>query len=86
MPLFPGEKEAVFAYRGKDQEEGEKISLPAADEYQLMVEHFAHAILTGAETAVSLEESIANLVVLDALAESARSGSMVLIPPESLRP
>jgi predicted dehydrogenase len=41
--FVPWEKEAIFYVRGRDQETGQKHTVPGADEYQLMVEHFADA-------------------------------------------
>ncbi|MGB3212892.1 MAG: Gfo/Idh/MocA family oxidoreductase [Desulforhopalus sp.] len=80
--FIPWEKEAMIEHRTKDQEVGEMITIPGSDEYLLMVEHFAGAILQGREPAVSPDDSINNLVVLDALAESARSGFTVFLNTE----
>ena len=43
--FIPWEKDAVFTVRGKDQEVGQEHVTPGADEYLLMVEHFADAVL-----------------------------------------
>lgn len=48
--------------------------LPAIDQYQLMVEAFADAVLAGRPVPLSNEDSLANMRVLDAFARSARSG------------
>jgi predicted dehydrogenase len=75
--FIPWEKEAVFTIRRKDDEVGQAYVVPGADEYQLMVEHFADAVL--GETALDLtpQESVRNMQVLDALAEAARTGTTV---------
>ena len=78
--FVPWEKDAFLRLRGKDQETGDAIKIPGADEYRLMVEHFADRVLTGADPAVTLADSIGNLTVLDALAEAARTGLTVQIP------
>ena len=75
--FIPWEKEAVFSVRGKNQEVGQKHVTEGADEYQLMVEHFAEAILVETELELSPEESVSNMLVLDALAEAARTGKTV---------
>jgi predicted dehydrogenase len=48
--------------------------LPAVDQYQLMIEAFADAVLEGRPVPLSNEGSIENMHVLDAFARSARSG------------
>ncbi len=75
--FIPWEKDAVFMLRGKDQEIGEKHVIPGADEYQLMVEHFADVVLGNAESDDQLADSVANMHVLDALAEAARTAKTV---------
>ena len=75
--FIPWENEAVFERRGKDQETGAVIALAAVDEYQVMVEAFAGAILSGDPTPVPIDDTIANMTVLDALAESAQTGKRV---------
>jgi xylose dehydrogenase (NAD/NADP) len=75
--FIPWEKDAAFTVRGKDQEVGQNHVTPGADEYSLMVEHFADAVL--GKTALTLlpEESIRNMRVLDGLAEAARTGKTI---------
>jgi predicted dehydrogenase len=75
--FIPWEKESVFTIRRKDDEVGQAYVVPGADEYQLMVEHFADAVL--GETALDLtpQESVRNMQVLDALAEAARTGNTI---------
>jgi predicted dehydrogenase len=75
--FVPWEKDAVFFVRRQDQEEGQKHVIPGADEYQLMVEHFADVVLGKTELMLSPQESVQNMVVLDALAQAARTGKTV---------
>jgi predicted dehydrogenase len=46
-----------------------------SDQYTIQAEHFARAIREGTPPAVSLEDSVANMEVIDALVRSARSGA-----------
>jgi predicted dehydrogenase len=75
--FIPWEKDAVFSLREKDQEEGQTHVIPGADEYQLMVEHFADAVAGKTEPDFSAQESIGNMVVLDALARAAQTGETI---------
>ena len=61
----------------KDQEAGQEHVVPGADEYQLMVAHFADAVLAKTELMYPPADSIANMRVLDALAQAARTGETV---------
>jgi predicted dehydrogenase len=53
------------------------IEVPAADHYHLMVEHFADAVLNDRPVAYTLQNSLGNMLVLDALKEAARSGQRI---------
>ena len=75
--FIPWEREAVFTVRGKDEEEGQKHLVPGADEYRLMVEHFADAVLGKETLALTPDDSVRNMRVLDGLAEAARTGKTV---------
>jgi D-xylose 1-dehydrogenase (NADP+, D-xylono-1,5-lactone-forming) len=72
--FIPWEKDASFMLRGRDEETGTRKVIAGADEYQLMVEHFADAVLGRSVLAYPPQESIANMRVLDALSQAARSG------------
>ena len=72
--FVPWERDAVFMLRRYDEETGQEFVIPGADEYQLMVEHFADAVLGKSELAYAAEESLRNILVLDALAQAARTG------------
>jgi predicted dehydrogenase len=58
-------------------DETQTITVPGANHYQLMVEHFAECVLTGREPCYPPSEGRDNMCVLDALYESARSGRLV---------
>ena len=75
--FVPWEKEAVFYLRTRDQEVGQKKTIPGADEYQLMVEHFADAAMGRTELMFPTADSIENMRVLDALAQAAQTGETV---------
>jgi len=75
--FVPWEKDAAFFIRGQDEEEGQKQVIPGADEYQLMVEHFADVVLGNTDLMYPLSDSIGNMRVLDALAQAARTGQTV---------
>jgi predicted dehydrogenase len=75
--FVPWENEAIFYVRGRDQEAGQKHSVPGADEYQLMVEHFADAVMGRTDLRFPIADSIDNTRVLDALAQAARTGQTV---------
>jgi predicted dehydrogenase len=62
----------------------EQVSAPGGNEYQLMVEHFADAVLNDTSLSYTLEDSLANMRVLDALAESARTGLRVTVAHDPL--
>ena len=59
-------------------------SVDGADEYLLMVEHFADCVLAGKGLRYSAEEAAANMRVIGALLESARTGGRpVQVPAPS---
>ena len=77
--FVPWEKDAYYIQRKVDEETGRQYLVPGADEYQLMVEHFADAVTGRTELLYPAEDSIANMRALDALAEAARTGKTVNI-------
>ena len=77
--FIPWEKDATFIFRGRNKEIGIQEVIPGADEYRLMVEHFSDVIKDEASPFVEIDESIQNMRILDALADSARSRQMVVI-------
>jgi xylose dehydrogenase (NAD/NADP) len=70
--FVPGVKKVTFRLRGVDDGKGKTETVHGADEYQLMVEHFADAVLTQGTLDFPPEEAVANARVLDALAQAAR--------------
>jgi xylose dehydrogenase (NAD/NADP) len=75
--FVPWENDAAFILREKDEEAGQQHVIPGADEYQLMVEHFADVVMGNTDLMVSPVDSIGNMRALDALAQAARTGEMV---------
>jgi xylose dehydrogenase (NAD/NADP) len=75
--FIPWQNDAEYILRGRDQETGSKQVVPGADEYQLMVEHFSDAVLGKSTLNFLFEDSVANMKVLDALAQAALSGDTV---------
>lgn len=71
--FIPWEKDALVTWRRQDEESGETLTVPGVDEYRLMIDNFNRAVLTGAASEISLEDTIANLTVLDTLALAIRS-------------
>jgi D-xylose 1-dehydrogenase (NADP+, D-xylono-1,5-lactone-forming) len=55
------------------------VSVPDADSYHLMVEHFADAVLNNRPLDYPPQNSLGNMLVIDALYESARTGRKVEI-------
>ena len=77
--FIPWEKDAVFTLREPAEEQGTVHVVPGADEYQLMVEHFARAVSGESPLDIEPAESVQNMVVLDALAKAAKTGKTVLL-------
>ena len=75
--FIPWQNDAEYIVRGRDQETGSRHVVPGADEYQLMVEHFSDAVLGRSTLNFLFEDSVANMKVLDALAQAALSGNTV---------
>jgi predicted dehydrogenase len=77
--FVPWENDAAFFIRGQDEEVGQQHVIPGADEYQLMVAHFADVVRGNTDLMVPLSDSIGNMRVLDALAQAARTGETIKI-------
>ena len=84
--FVPWDSDAIYTLRAKDEETGQEHIVKGADEYQLMVEHFADAVLKKTSLNYSPDDSIANMRVLDALLEAARTGNTVRLQPEPKEP
>jgi xylose dehydrogenase (NAD/NADP) len=78
--FVPWDKEATYIVRKADEEQGNLRTVPGADEYRLMVEHFGAAVLGDTSLALRPEESVHNMEVLDALAEAAQTSRTVALP------
>ncbi|HXF85480.1 MAG TPA: Gfo/Idh/MocA family oxidoreductase [Anaerolineales bacterium] len=70
-PFKPGENEKIYLTRG---EKTETIKIKGWELYLGEVEDMADAILLGKQPLISLEDSRANVAVIVALLESARTG------------
>jgi predicted dehydrogenase len=77
--FIPWEKDAVYTLRKTDDEVGAEQMIQGADEYQLMVEHFSDAVLGRTALEVALDDSIANMHVLDSLSKAAKTGKTVYL-------
>jgi D-xylose 1-dehydrogenase (NADP+, D-xylono-1,5-lactone-forming) len=77
--FIPREHDAEYTLRGEHEEAGLLHSVAGADEYLLMVEHFADAVLGRKPLDFSPLDSICNMQVLDGLARSARDGMTVCL-------
>ena len=55
----------------------EAIEIPETYQNHLMIEHFADAVLNDTPVAYTLQDSLNNMIVIDALKESARTGKTV---------
>lgn len=83
-PFRMGEEDMTIIVDKADKEGTvEQVRVPGANEYQLMVEHFAGAVLNNTDLSYTLEDSLANMRVLDALKEAARTGRRVELLPNS---
>lgn len=74
-PWYPREIEVPIRLRRDEREE--IMTVPGADAYRVEIEEMERAIRTGTPPCVSLDDAVANMRVLDALAASSRSGSPV---------
>lgn len=71
--FLPGTGDVVVEeHRGRDGVTEHPVG--GADEYRLMVEHFASAVLDGTSLRYDAREAAANMRVIEALYRSARSG------------
>ncbi|MFK7804307.1 MAG: Gfo/Idh/MocA family protein [Anaerolineae bacterium] len=75
--FIPWEKDATFIHRKNNEETGETITIQGADEYQLMVEHFADTVLGNAAEVIDPADSVAQMRVLDALKKSANHQTLI---------
>jgi predicted dehydrogenase len=59
------------------RDQTEEISFPICDQYTIQGDLFSMAILNDTDVPTPLEDAVANMKVIDALVESAKSGSWV---------
>jgi xylose dehydrogenase (NAD/NADP) len=71
--FIPWDRDAHYFLREGNAETATPTTVPGADEYQLMVEHFADAARGETDPVHSTVDSIRNMRVLDALAAAAHS-------------
>jgi predicted dehydrogenase len=80
-PFKPGTEEKIYLTRGDTRsgamDKTETITTKGPELYLGEVEDMADAILLGRGPRISLEDSRANVAVITALLESARSGKLV---------
>ncbi|HEY3359091.1 MAG TPA: Gfo/Idh/MocA family oxidoreductase [Polyangia bacterium] len=76
-PWFPGAERGTFVVR--DAAGDEVVTTPGADGYELEVRDFARACTTGAPPRWPVADAVANMVALDALRASARTGTAVAV-------
>lgn len=77
--FIPWEEDAAYILREENVAAAAPKIIAGADEYQLMVTHFADAVKSRTSLAFGVSDSIANMRVLDALAQAARSGQTVQV-------
>jgi predicted dehydrogenase len=78
-PWNPGGEQGRFLIRADGREEW--VVTPGANRYQLEVEDFARAVLTGVPTRWPAEDAVGNMAAIDALLASARTGKIVGVEP-----
>ena len=71
--FLPGKGQVAIA-EDRGREGAVEHPVPGADEYQLMVEHFAGCVLSGDAVRYDALEAARNMAVIEALYESARGG------------
>lgn len=74
---IPWEKDTTFVIRQGTSEFGKTFTFRGADEYQLMIEHFADAVAGNKPLAFQVEDSIRQMQVLDALRRAAKSNQSI---------
>lgn len=75
--FIPWEQDAQYTIRGIEDESGTVHTVPGADEYQIMVEHFSDAVLKSNSLSHPPQDSINTMRVMDALLRSAQKGTRI---------
>ncbi len=73
---LPGQAESVLHLERADGSV-EMLAFPAVDQYQIMVEEFADAVLAARPVPLPPSDAVANMRVIDAARQSAREGRPV---------
>ncbi|MCW5850359.1 MAG: Gfo/Idh/MocA family oxidoreductase [Anaerolineae bacterium] len=73
MAWLPGKAESVLHLERPDGSV-ETLTFPGVDQYQIMVEEFADAVLASRPVPLPPSDAVANMRVIDAVRESAREG------------
>jgi predicted dehydrogenase len=74
-PWDPGDDQARFLLHTEGHEE--YVVTPGANRYQLEVEDFARAVLTGSAPRWPAQDAIGNMAAIDALLASTRTGTVM---------
>ena len=77
---IPLDEEPVLHIRTMADKVGRTEVVPGGDVYQLMVEHFAEALLGNTDLAFAPADSVANMRALDALGQASREQRRVELP------
>ena len=75
--FIPWDKNPYFTIRAQDKETGTRISVPGDNQYKLMVEHFVDVCINKQAPIITPEFTLGNMLVLDAIAKSARENRFV---------
>lgn len=76
-PFQPEEEPALIVVRRGSREE--RIEIPGTNQYTKMIDYFGACIRQGLSLRFPAEDAVANMRVLDALAQSARMGQTVTL-------
>jgi xylose dehydrogenase (NAD/NADP) len=79
IPGLDGRAAEAIIYVVDDKGVRKEEVLPPVDQYQLMLEAFSDAVLKGTPAPVPPLDALQNMLVLDAIAESARTGHAVSV-------
>jgi predicted dehydrogenase len=77
--FIPWEKEVSYTIRKAQEDTGVIRTVPGADEYRLMIEHFGDAVSGNSELLYPAADSVRNMKVLDALCRSAKIETTVRV-------
>ena len=80
--FLPGKGAATLVQRAAGGSET-RHETPGVDQYQLMVEHFADAVLEGTPLLHAVDDAARNMAVIEALHRSARSGGKPELVPRT---